>query len=400
MILGINIDENYACVNVYGNENVEKIPFAIGKNIANNSWFIGDEAKLENVDSSDIVIDKLYYLLENDGVAKIGDTDYTAKQLTNLFINNLMLRYKDVEYVTIAARSNNIKILSKLKSALLKVVGDENKIKVTTYSESFVSYIKSKATTYYDNPIALFNFTEKALTFYELVRFKSDDDVEYWKVNVKEHLFLPLDLLSGDTGKKVCDNLLNDFARECMKEPIYNNIVLAGIGFVHSASYREFMTYVCSVAEVETDIDFFSKATAILSNDLLTNNFDENVVLMTDARTTISLKVNVSIDQKETKLEIIKPGVEWFNIHNYSFDIIVDNEKEIKFEYLMVIEGVIKDFAISFQDAGDLRIDKSNEFKVSLTFEQQNILHISITDNGFGEFYEPIYKAITRTVTL
>ena len=66
----------------------------------------------------------------------------------------------------------------------------------------------------------------------------------------------------------------------------------------------------------------------------------------------------------------------------------------------MVIEGVIKDFAISFQDAGDLRIDKSNEFKVSLTFEQQNILHISITDNGFGEFYEPIYKAITRTVTL
>lgn len=400
MILGINIDENYACVNVYGNENVEKIPFAIGKNIANNSWFIGDEAKLENVDSSDIVIDKLYYLLENDGVAKIGDTDYTAKQLTNLFINNLMLRYKDVEYVTIAARSNNIKILSKLKSALLKVVGDESKIKVTTYSESFVSYIKSKETTYYDNPIALFNFTEKALTFYELVRFKSDDDVEYWKVNVKEHLFLPLDLLSGDTGKKVCDNLLNDFARECMKEPIYNNIVLAGIGFVHSASYREFMTYVCSVAEVETDIDFFSKATAILSNDLLTNNFDENVVLMTDARTTISLKVNVSIDQKETKLEIIKPGVEWFNIHNYSFDIIVDNEKEIKFEYLMVIEGVIKDFAISFQDAGDLRIDKSNEFKVSLTFEQQNILHISITDNGFGEFYEPIYKAITRTVTL
>lgn len=400
MILGVSIDENFASVNINGSEEVEKIPFSIGRNIANNSWFIGDEARFENIDSTDIVIDKLYYLLENDGVAKIGDTDYTAKQLTNIFINNLMLRYKDIEYVTIASRSNNIKILGKLKSALSSAVGNDEIIKVTTYSEAFVSYIKSKETTYYDNPIALINFTEKALTYYELVRFKGDNDLEYWKVNVKEHLFLPLDLLAGDTGKKVCDNLLYNFAKECMKEPIYNNIILAGEGFLYSSSYREFMTYVCGISEVETNIDFFAKATSILAKDLLNNNFDENVILMTDARTTISLSVNVNINQKDTKLEIIKPGVEWFNIHNYSFDIIVDNEKEINFEYLMVIEGVIKNFTMSFQDVGELRTDKSNEFKVSITFEQQNIMHISIADNGFGEFYEPVFKTVTRTETI
>lgn len=396
MILGISLDENFAYVNVLGNDEVTEIPFALGRNLVNNSWFIGEDARVENIDNTDIVIDKLYYLLENDGNAKIGNKNYDAKELTEIFMNTLILKYQEIEYLAVVVRNNNIKVLSKLEAALSNIFKNEKKFKVTTFSEAFISYIKSKPKEYYDNPIALINFTEKALTYYELVRYKGDNDLEYWKVNTKEHLSLPLDLLSGDTGKKLCDNLLYDFVKNSIKEDVYNNIILSGLGFNEASSYREFMTYVCSITRVDTDINFFAKAAAFLSNDFLTDNFDKNVVLMSDARTTVSISIYAKVNKKDTKLEIIKPGMEWFSIFNYSFNVIIEDTRAIKFEYLKVIEGVINDFTINIPDNYKLRSDKSNQFEISLTFIQQNVMDILVADIGFGEFYEASHERILK----
>ena len=396
MILGISLDENFVYVNALGNDGVAEIPFALGRNLINNSWFIGEDARVENIDNTDIVIDKLYYLLENDGNAKIGNKSYDAKELTEIFMNTLILKYQDIEYLSVVVRNNNIKVLSKLESALTNIFKDENKFKVTTFSEAFISYIKSKPKEYYANPVALINFTEKALTYYELVRYKGDNDLEYWKVETKEHLSLPLDLLSGDTGKKLCDNLLYDFIKGSIKEEAYNNIILSGLGFNEASAYREFMTHVCSISRVDTDINFFAKAAAILASDFLNNNFDENVVLMSDARTTVSISIYAKVNKKDTKLEIIKPGMEWFSIFNYSFNVIVEDTRFIKFEYLKVIEGVIKEFTINIPDNYVLRNDKSNQFEISLTFIQQNVMDILVSDIGFGEFYEASHERIMK----
>lgn len=400
MILGICIDENFAYVNTDADNNVVQYPFAVGRNLVSNHWFVGEEARVENVDNVDIVIDKLFYLLENDGNARIGDVTYEAKDLARIFISNLLLRYENVEHLTIVVRKNNVKVLSKLKAALSQCIEDSSKYKVTTYSEAFISYIKSKGERYYLNPIALFDFTEKALTFYELIRYKADGDKEYWKVEVEEHLALPLDLLSGDTGKKICDNLLFDFAKKCLKEEIYNNIILTGLGFTDSSAYREFMTYVCGLTMVDTDIDFFAKAATMLSKDLLNDNFDKNVVLMTDARTLVNIKLLATVDNVNTKIDLIKPGEEWFEIYNKTFNVIMDEERIVRFECLKIIEGIITDFSVAVPEGTRLRKDKTNLFEVALTFSQQNLLEVRLTDIGFGEFYEPVAGSVPNEVNL
>ena len=400
MILGISIDENFVYVNVDGTDDVVRYPFAIGRNLSNNNWFIGDDARFENVDNVDMVIDKLYYLLENDVSARIGDTTYESKDLARIFISNLLSKYSDIEFVTIVLRNNNIKIFSKLKNALSQCINNDKKYKITTYSEAFIAYIKSKGEEFYNNPIALFDFTEKALTFYELLRYKTENDIEYWKVDTKEHLALPLDLLSGDAGKKVCDNLLCDFSKSCLNEEIYNNIILSGIGFNEASSYRDFMTYVCSITDVNTDVDFFAKSATIISKDVVANVTYPNIINMTDARTTVAIRLLAKVNQTNTKIELVKPGEEWFNIYNNTFNVIVEDEKTIKFEYLKVIEGVIKEFVVGIPEKYQVRQDKSNLFEVCMTFLQQNLLQITVTDKGFGEFYEPTFQQFTRDINL
>ena len=199
---------------------------------------------------------------------------------------------------------------------------------------------------------------------------------------------MPLDLLSGDAGKKVCDNLLYDFAKRCIVDEKYSNIILSGLGFIDTSSYRDFMTYICSIANVETDIYFFAKSAYLLSLDIINNNYDNNVMIITDARTMASIKLMATVNQVNTKIELIKPGVEWFDIKDNSFDIIVDKEIELKFEILKVIERVVTEERLSIPNNMTLRNDKTNLLQIRFSFSEQRIMQLSLTDKGFGEFYE------------
>lgn len=396
MILGISLDENNVYVNVLGEDKVMSLPFAVGRDLGANTWFIGEEARNEDIDNVDIVIDKLFYIMGTDGTARIGETPYDAKELTKVFFSNLLSKFENIEYVSVVIRQSNVKYLEKIKYALLSFLKDESKFKVTTYSEAFVSYIKSKEPAYYSNLVSLFDFTEKALTYYELVRYVDDNNMEYWRVNTEEHLALPLDLLSGDAGKKVCDKILYDFARKCIKEESYNHIILSGLGFKDSSYYREFMTYVCGLANVETDECFFARSAALLSNDIVKNNFDKNILLITDARTTASIRIVANVNQVKTKIELIKPGEEWFNLKDNNFDVIVEDDREIKIEVLKVIERVIKEILIAIPENIELRNDKTNLFEIGFEFVEQNLVNISLTDKGFGEFYESSRFSINK----
>lgn len=400
MIIGISLDENFAYVCNNEDNNVLSFPFAVGRNLNTNTWFIGEEAKNENIDNVDIVIDKLFYIMANDGTARIGETSYDAKELTRVFFSNLLSKFINIEYVTVVIRQSNVKYLEKLKYALYEIFKDEKKFKVTTYSEAFISYIKSKEPAYYSNLVSLFDFTEKALTYYELVRYIDDNNVEYWKINTEEHLALPLDLLSGEAGKKVCDKILFDFAKKCIKEEVYNHIILTGLGFEDASYYREFMTYVCSAANVETDINFFAKSATLLANDIVNNNFPSNVLLITDARTTASIRLIATVNHVKTKIELIKPGEEWFNLKESYFDVILDDEREVRLEILKVIERVVKEVPVAIKEKIVLRKDKTNLFEIGFVFSQQNLVDISITDKGFGEFYESSKESSMQSVDI
>ena len=388
MVLGISLDENFAYVCVDGDKNVLSLPFAIGRNLNNNTWFIGDAAISENVDNGDLVIDKLYYMIGNDVNARIGETSYDAQELTKLFFAELLSKYEGIEYLTVVIRKGNVKYLDKIKYALMSYFKDATKFKISTYSEAFISYIKSKDENYMSNIVSLFDFTEKALTYYELIRYVDDNNVEYWKVDTEEHLALPLDLLSGDAGKKVCDNLLYDFAKRCIVDEKYSNIILSGLGFTDTSSYRDFMTYICSIANVETDIYFFAKSAYLLSIDIINNNYDNNVMIITDARTMASIKLMATVNQTNTKIELIKPGIEWFDIKDNTFDIIVDKDNELKFEILKVIERVVTEEKLSIPSNMVSRDDKTNLLQICFSFSEQRIMQLSLTDKGFGEFYE------------
>lgn len=387
MKLGISLDENFVYVNIYGEDIVTSFPFSLGKNLRSKNWFIGEEARSENVDNVDIVIDKLYYIMENSGRACIDGVEYSAKDLVRIFFDNLFNKYTNIEYVTITIRKSNVGIFATLKSACYKYFKDYNKFKISTYSEAFVKYLTTQDESVYGDFVGLFNFTEKAITFYELEICPFEDKDVYWRIITKDYLELPLDLLSADSGVKLCDKLLTKFAKECFNDRVFANIILTGVGFTESQGYREFMNLVCGMGNVSTDVNFFAKAASLISNfELNKTHFD--MKFLTDARTNASISLFVTYNQESRRIELVKAGEEWFSIHQYSFQVIADESETLEFEVVKIVDSVVKQFTLSIPMDMIQRDDKTNLIEVVMTYTQQNYIDFVLNDKGFGEFFE------------
>lgn len=394
MKLGISLDENFVYVNIFGEDLVTSFPFSIGKNLRSKNWFIGEDARSENVDNVDIVIDKLYYIMENSGRACIDGVEYSAKDLVRIFFDNLLNKYADIEYVTIVIRKSNVGIFATLKSAFYKYFKDYNKFKISTYSEAFSKYLTTEDERVYGNYVGLFDFTEKAITFYELQICASKDDDVYWRIITKDYLQLPLDLLSGVSGIKLCDKLLTKFANECFAGRMFANIILTGLGFKDSQGYKEFMNLVCGMGNVSTDVNFFAKAASLISNfEILDTHFEMKFI--NDSRTDSSIYLYATYNQEIRRINLVKVGEEWFSIHHHSFEIIVNQPEAIEFEAEKIIDEMIKRFSLQIPANMILRKDKTNVIQVMMTYTQQNCIDFVLTDRGFGEFYES--TAATQT---
>ena len=100
------------------------------------------------------------------------------------------------------------------------------------------------------------------------------------------------------------------------------------------------------------------------------------------------MKLLATVNQVNTKVELIKPGVEWFDIKDNTFDIIVDGDTELRFEILKVIERVVTEEKFSIPEAMVRRQDKTNLLQICFMFTEQRIMQLSLIDKGFGEFYE------------
>lgn len=400
MIYGICLDENFIHVNIEGQKEVLTIPFSIGRNLVTKTWFIGNNDMNEEIANPDIVIDKLYYIMENGGTARIGEEEYNARDLVKYFFSTLFVKLGDVDFVTVVVRDANIKILSKIKKVLSMVLNDDSKYKVTTYSEAFAAFIKTKDEEFYEHNVGLFDFTEKALTYYEFEKFSLENGKPLWKINKREYLSLPLDLLSGDTGKRVCDNLLVQFSKKCIKREMYSHIILSGVGFSDTSSYREFMNFVCSVSNVDTEVEFFAMAASVVSRDIVDKIDDKDVVLITDARTTAYIQLYATVNQKEAKIDLIEPGEEWFGIYNYTFDVILDGSHEIKFRVMKIMEDDEKDVIVAIPDSFPARYNKTSIVELSITFSQQELFEINATEKGFGDFFEATNECTTLPVEI
>ena len=404
MELGICINEEHVFVSVVGEDNVIDYPFSIAKNESSFEWYIGDDVYSKSLENGIVVIDKLLKMIEDNRTATIVNTKYTAKDLLTYYFKNLFLKYGFIDYVTIAINNTKIVILETLEKILLSILESKDKFKITTYSEVFSQYLTTLEEDVYNDRVGLIEFSNNFVSYYELERYATNDEKEFWKVNASTYYEIPLDLLYGEKGIEVCDKLLTEFAIKNVEEKngvhkTYSKFYLAGLGFSDNSKYRDFMNYICDVCDVSDDIYFFSKAAATVSKKIVNKIYDNDKIFINDARTKVRVSLNATINQENVMIDMIEPGDEWFYI-DCSFNVILDGSKDIIFTIYDVETGETREEPVRIPENFALRDNKTNIINCSLKFINQNTLTVNIIEEGFGDFFEATKQTATRRIEI
>ena len=393
MILGISINDKNVYVTSDKSNQVIDYPFCISRNKDNTNFIIGNDVIRENKESNVLIVDDLLKLIENEGVATLGQTKYSAKMLIGYFFKTLFMSYGDIEYVTIAINKFNYKILNVIKEAIFEILIDYNKFRLISFSEAFDRYVSRTDESFRENSIGLIDFTNLSLKYYELNRIKSSGDFEYWVVDTNEYEPISIDIINSVQGVGLCDSLIKNFAVTSTQNKVYSGFIITGEGFVNYTIYREFMNYISSLTNVASETYLYAKGALIYSEDRIKNLDNNNIIHINDSRIFYDISLNAKVNFEDSLIDMIYAGEEWFYINKDAI-IIVENDDDVSFEFTSIYDGNINNVLIRVCSSQDykLRKNRTNKFNCHVIFIEQNRPNITIEDIGFGDFYEARHK--------
>lgn len=393
MILGISINDKNVFVTSDKSNQIIDYPFCISRNVDNTNFIIGNDVIRENKESNVLIVDDLLKLIENEGVATLGQTKYSAKMLIGYFFKTLFMSYGDIEYVTIAINKFNYKILNVIKEAIFEIFVDYNKFRLISFSEAFDRFVSRTDDSFHVNTVGLIDFTNLSLKYYELNRIKTNNESEYWVVDNNEYEPISIDIINSVQGVGLCDSLIKNFAVANTENKKFSGFIITGEGFVNYTIYREFMNYISSLTNVINETYLYAKGALIYSEEKVKNNENINITHINDSRMYYDISLHAKVNFEDSLIDIVYAGEEWFYI-NKDVNIIVEREDDVSFEFTNVYDGNIKNILIRIFSNQEykLRKNRTNKYNCHIYFLEQNRPNITIEDIGFGDFYEPRHK--------
>ena len=393
MVLGISINDKNVYVASDKSDQVIDYPFCISRNVDNTSFIIGNDVIKENKESNVLIVDDLLKLVENEGVATLGQTKYSAKMLIGYFFKTLFMSYGDIQYVTIAVNKFNYKILNVIKEAIFDILVDYNKFRLISYSEAFDRFVSSTEDSFREHTVGLIDFTNLSLKYYELNRIKSSGESEYWVVESNEYEPISVDIINSVQGVGLCDSLIKNFAMTSTANKNFSGFIITGEGFANYTIYREFMNYISSLTNVANEIYLYAKGALIYSQEKVNNNENKNIIRINDSRVYYDISLNAKVNFEDSLIDMIYAGEEWFYINKDAI-IIIERDDDVSFEFTNVYDGNIKNILIHVYSNQEykLRKNRTNKYNCHIYFLEQNRPNITIEDIGFGDFYEARHK--------
>ena len=150
LVIGIDLCDTYTKINCFEEEKSWTVPTVICKKKQEDKWYVGKEAYGLVLTGTGIIVDKLLSLVMKDGTATIEGVKYTAGELLEKFLREV-LKLPAEEYGTdrIAQLAISLaKVDGRIMDVLLRCADGLNlsrqRLHVASHTESFVYYAMSQ----------------------------------------------------------------------------------------------------------------------------------------------------------------------------------------------------------------------------------------------------------------
>lgn len=415
-ILGIDISDDFTQVawyqpdmqepkslSVAEGEEEYRIPTIICKKENEPVWLLGESAKKLAVIGKGYEIRHLLKKLEKSEEFEIDGAMYKTEELLQIYFRCVLELAQEksgqekFSYITVTADTLSKGLIRQIFSVLSRLGYGEEKVRVISYTESFVYYVLSQPKELRLNDIVMLDFSEDNFTYRRMnvSRGTSPAIVQVDKEDLTEEIVFPKGL--SQMEKEAMDEAFAKMIQREFRHGIVSTVYLTGEGFYEEWA-KESMKVICSKRRVFQGYNLYVKGAAYAGYMRYHSEYFENCVFYCEGRTKVDISLLVQHGQKQMPLLLSRAGTNWYEAGAIT-EGILDNAEEIIFVITSPITKQSQNYKIDLHDF-PMRPNKTTRVEIALSYSSEDQCTILIKDKGFGEIFKSSGKSIRKMIKL
>ncbi len=257
--LGIDISDIHTTLVYYGEDKTYQYRTIICKEKNSDKWFVGEDAYARVLDGTGTMSDKLLTMTQKEHFTTMDGQRYYGKELMQMYLSILIEKSMQKsgriypEKIVISIPEIVVSLVEMLSECLMNLGYLRSNIAVISRTESFIYYTVSKTKDIWNNQVALFEFSDKNMRYYEMKVQKLPRNTIVYAESVSLEAAVHSDMVATEAGAKLVDTVLAAGAREKMQKKVFSSVILTGRGFRDAAWAQDFLRFICDRRKVFYD---------------------------------------------------------------------------------------------------------------------------------------------------
>ena len=384
------------------------IPTVLCKRNGVNQWYYGNEAEAVAGRKEGTLVGKLISFAKAGAKLEIEGEAYDPVDLLILFVRrslNLIISRvnpDDIKQLTITVEELDDKMISLLNRITGEIRIAKDRIVFQTYDESIYYYVLHQPEDLYEHDVIVLDYANDYLKCYELRMNRHTtpivgfvDKTEFKDIKLPQ--FMIERELSEEKYERL-DELIMQTLREALSGSAISSIFLIGDGFDSSWCDKtlRFLTFGRRVFQGK---NLYSKGACYCSADkVLPKAINARYIFLGHDKLKGNTGLKMRVKGKEEYVVLVDAGETWYSSSN-TLEFIIEKGRDVTI-LVTPLDGSKQREEVIDLPGLPTRPERASRLRLEATFASDTMMHVVVTDLGFGEFYLSSGKTWEKDISL
>lgn len=364
------------------------IPTVLCKKVGVNQWYYGKEAIQYAKENQGILVENLLQLALEGEPQQIENTEYDPVALLTLFFKRTLGMLSSVAgtekmealMITCDRMDDTVTEMFDKLAANLRLKTD--RIAYQSHQESYYHYLTHQQGELWKEPSILFDYRGNRMTCFRMECNKRTKPVVTF-IHREEEEFPSRESLSGkeDIGNQILDKHFLELAQEKVGMGRVASVYLIGDDFSEDW-LKDSLKFLCDRRRIFLGNNLFCKGACYgMLEQLRPSGVSREYVFLGDDKLKSNVGMNVMKQGSNSYLALLDAGSNWKKA-SASVEFYLRDEKAVELTVTSLVGGGKVVIPIELEDfPGEV-----SRIRMTLSMKEENLLHASFEDLGFGEF--------------
>lgn len=366
---------------LWGDE--EGFPTAISRETDREVWYVGQDAVNAPADSSVILLDTLFEIVDGRTNVPIENHWYTPAELLAQFLSGVFRKAgigepeKQISAIMITCRRLTRNLVEHIRQAYEILGLPRSKGYIQENDESFYYYTVSQKPELWNRSVGCFLVEEEEVSF---LRLTISNRTKPATARVDRTGKYPLSVRPEFRGKEFLD-----ICREIIGPEIYTCMFLTGRGFSTEWSGEALKELGKRQCKLFGGNNIFASGACYGAREKVDEKSARNMLFLGNDLVRSNISMELMANGSRTSYVLINAGIHWYEAEK-ECELLLDGARELEFTVTAMENGKVSRYTMPLTDLPE-RPRRTTRILLRLTYESPTILQIRAEDLGFGEMF-------------